>query len=282
MAKKKTQLSSGANSTPQRPYGSGYVQPTVPRWGGAWDAANMMTPNMVSANTTPYFGEQLNNGIGFTVPLWQNIRMFEEPSEPSTNTIPTYEGPMPTRDKSKTVNPNSLLDYPGQTLAGDEAEIAAYNQSKLDLTQPAAPAGQPRYDVDAYGNPVDPYWYQNNANRMQMVFNNGKWEYAPRPGVPEAYAMEDYASMQAWEAEHDGQPWTSSYSPEYYKNAYLPRFTTASYGADGQKRKAVPRDPYSFKSRQGVNNTNKHRGAPPDGMETQQLARAGGAEVLDR
>lgn len=259
MAKKKTQLSSGANSTPQRPYGSGYVQPNVPRWGGAWDAANMMTPNMVSANTTPYFGissapawTPVSSYPGFPVygGMQQIPNMFFDPIAESTQATP-------------------VEDTTGEVPLGTENAVEAQPTS-----QGVIPPGQRAMQQYAqklvggnagFGSSAVPIWQQTKEE--QQVTNQFWNEMANQD--QQGWTPEQQA---AYIATYYGENGTPRPGDPYQVYPYWKhqRFTTASYGADGQKRKAVPRDPYSFKSRQGVNNTNKYRTPPPDGMATQQ------------
>ena len=224
------------------------MQPNVPRWGGAWDAANMMTPNVVSPATTPYYGAPLNSGMGFTLPLWQNIRAYQAPAAAFSNvpgaaasTVPGYQ---PTAAEVNAARSGMREDYPqyapGQVLGGGGGELW-------------------------YTNSVVPIWMQSEEEQQATnEFWAGMANQDQSGWTPEQQA--------AYIATYYGENGTPRPGDPYQVYPYWKhqRFSSASYGPDGQKRKAAPQDPYSFKSRQGVNNTNKYRTPPPDGMATQQ------------
>lgn len=249
MAKKQTKLPSGANSTRQAPLGSGYYVPNVPRWSGAWDAANMMTPNVVSPATTPYYGAPLNSGMGFTLPLWQNIRAYQAPAAAFSN-VPAF---------SSTPNKSLVEDTTGAVPLGVEnAPLNEYAQNQV-------------FGDGGGGGLPQNYWWMSDEEKAatdkkwaDLAADKERWSDIEQAAYLATYYGEydENGNLIGVDNPRPGDPYQVY---PYWKHQ---RFSSASYGPDGQKRKAAPQDPYSFRNRQRPNNTNKHRGAPPDNMTT--------------
>jgi len=126
--------------------------------------------------------------------------------------------------------------------------------------------GQVLGDDDGYNGMPQNYWWMSDEEKAatdkkwaDLAADKERWSDIEQAEYLATYygQYDDQGNLIGVDNPRPGDPYQVYPYWKHKKDRQRPK-----------KRKAAPSDPFSFKNRQRPNNTNKHRGAPPDNMTT--------------